>query len=153
MAKRDTMNENDMIRPIAHRAALLAAAAALLLAPAARAHEYYTTDFKVIHPWTEPAPAGTARLVLSMKFVEIEADDRLVGARTEVADEVVLKTRSAASRGIVLKKGAEVSLSEAVDHLELRGVRVPLRFGRQYPLWLRFERAGEVPVDFVVGAH
>ncbi len=59
-------------------AALFAFAAAL--SQAASAHDYSTGKMKVLHPWTDPAPAGTASAPLRLRIVEIQADDRLLAA-------------------------------------------------------------------------
>lgn len=132
--------------------------AALALSSAACAHEYYTATFQVIHPWTPTAAAGTRAVGLYMRIVDITADDRLLSAGTEVAETVELRhpqhrDPAPASAGIALSAGRELSLSPFTAHLVLRGLKTELHQGRQYPLRLVFEKAGEVPVDFVVGAH
>lgn len=154
------------------RADLRAYVAALLISlPAlSAAHDYYAPNFQIIHPWTQTAMPGAATVGLYMRIVDIAEDDRLLSARTDVAERVELRLSmayatvspdapaSAASApavrpGIVLARGRDLSLSPFTAYLVLHGLRTQLHQGRQYPLMLVFERAGEVPVDFVVGSH
>lgn len=137
------------------------AVALLALSCPLSAHDYYTASFQIVHPWTHAAPAGTRTAGVYMRFVDVSADDRLLSASTGIAEKVELripprpdaKPGASAPTGIELSAGRDLSLSASTAHLVLQGVKTRLHEGRQYPLLLVFEKAGEVPVDFVIGAH
>lgn len=122
----------------------------------ARSHEYPVQGFKIIHPWCHETPSGTPELAVSLRIVEVAAADRLISASTPVAETVEMRppsTGGPAPAGIALRPGEDLSLSPATPHLVLRGVNTDLHFGREYPLTLVFERAGEVPAALIVGEH
>lgn len=124
--------------------------------PALDAHEYYASTFQLVHPWTPESPAGSREVVLSMKVVDIAADDRLVAASTPVASSVELRpgpTSAKSSEAFALHKEREASFDLKGDHLVLKDVQIDLKHGYQYPLELRFEKAGVVDAEFVVGNH
>jgi copper(I)-binding protein len=131
------------------------ALALALLAPAGPswAHEYPVKGFKVIHPWCDEAPKGTAERVVSLRIVEVAAEDRLIAASTPVAESMELRRVDAQAAGVALRRGEDLSLDASTAHFVLRGVNTDLRFGQEYPLTLVFERAGEVPAALIVGEH
>lgn len=124
-------------------------------AMSAVAHEYYTDNFQIIHPWTLPAPAGARDLGLFLKITEIATADRLLGATSPVAAVIdwINAGASGGQTGVALESGRDLSLTLGRAHLVMHGIKLPLHQGRQYPLTLIFEKAGVVEVDFVVGAH
>lgn len=82
--------------------------------------------------------------------------DRLVAARTEVADAVEIHrstrdgdvVRMRAVPALELPPGAALKLRHGGDtHLMLVGLKAPLQDGQRFALRLRFERAGEHEVD------
>ncbi len=139
----------------------------LLGGGAARAHEFPEPGFTIIHPWVPEAPRGTSRLVVSMRIIQISDDDRLLSAHTPVGRALDLHVPArphalapaasgpapAEPGGIALQRGRELSLSPFGPHLVLRDVNTELRFGFEYPLTLRFEKAGHVEAALIVGTH
>jgi copper(I)-binding protein len=121
------------------------------------AHEYYAETFQIVHPWTEPAPAGTKRLVLSMEIVDIVADDRLVGGSTPVAKSVQLNVvaipEGKDAPGAIIRAGQIAKFGPDMTHLVLNDITVDLHWGRQYPLQLVFEKAGTVEAELIIGTH
>lgn len=168
-----------MSRATVGRRCAVAVLAILLLPLAGAGHDYPTATMKILHPWVDPVPAGSDRVVLSLRIVEISADDRLIGADTPVAAAVEVvptaaatddtadadaDTRSdsdaegkaetapdaAAPAGIPLHAGVDLVLSKSGPHLLLRGVRRDLPFGYEYPMTLHFERAGAVEAGLII---
>lgn len=122
------------------------------------AHSYPTGQMTVLHPWTDPTPAGTARAVLSLRIVEVQQDDVLLGAETPVAERIELVPDPAvklddsetATRGIPLTRGQDLSLEPGGAHLVLHGIKRDLLFGYEFPLLLHFERAGPIDAALVI---
>lgn len=143
-----------LFRVLACYGALLA----LVSAWNASAHSYPTGLMTILHPWTDPTPAGTARAVLSLRIVEVQQDDRLIGAETPVAERIEVvpaglakpDDREAAARGIRLFRGQDLSLESGAAHLVLHGIKRDLLYGYEFPLLLHFERAGAVEAGLVI---
>lgn len=103
-------------------------------------------DFlRVLHPWTRATPDDATTAVLCMRIDNVIADDRLLGAVTDVASGVEM---GGAERGVALDlaipAGTEIDMHEQGLHLRLTGLRMPLQTGREYSLDLLFERSGTV---------
>lgn len=137
----------------------LAAALLGLAAPAAAvAHEFPEPGFTIIHPWVQEAPKGTRELVVSMRIVQIVADDRLVAASTPVGAALELRLPASLHKegerpAIPLRSGRELNISPVGPHFVLRDVNTDLRYGFEYPLTLVFEKAGKVEAALIVGTH
>jgi copper(I)-binding protein len=140
----------------------LAAAASLCLASlAAHGHEYYTKSFVIIHPWAEPTDKDVTSAIISMKIDEVTADDKLITATMPLAAAVELRAaapKSAAGASALLQEiripaGALSELRAEGNHLVLTGLSAPLQWGRSYPMILKFEKSGDVPVMISIGAH
>lgn len=122
------------------------------------AHSYSPGHMTILHPWTDPTPAGTQRAVLSLRIVEIQQDDYLIGAETPVAERIELvqpgvaklDVSETAPRGIPLIRGQDLSLESGGAHLVLHGIKRDLLFGYEFPLLLHFERAGAVEAGLVI---
>lgn len=133
----------------ADRRHVLVATAAAFAFPAARACEYTTPYLRVIHPWTRATAGPTA--VVSMKFEDVLADERLVDVRTPVAAGARLGGLGAAERvDLEIPAGRPSELAEAGTHLLLTGLQMPLEVGRSYPFTLVFAKAGEIPATLTV---
>jgi hypothetical protein len=135
------------------RRRVLAAGFALAagLPATSRACEFFCTSLRVVLPWTRATEAGDPWAILCMTFDDIRTDDRLVGVRTPVAAGAEL--HGAGPRRAVdlaLPAGRTVVLDEDGVHLRLTGLAHPLGLGREYPLTLVFERAGELMADLDV---
>lgn len=130
------------------RRVILQAGAALgvsLLAPFARACEISTANFVIVHPWTRASAPGATSAIVCMTFQEVTESDRLIGAKTPVADGADLGGEGAGTGlSYLIRAGQSSVLSETGVHLRLTGLKFPLQMGREYPLTLVFAKAGSV---------
>lgn len=126
----------------------------------AQAHDYYAKFFHVYHPWAEPTEPGAENSAVYLKFDEISADDKLIGAKTLLADRVELRGPVDADvpgstgkllDGISLASGSELELRPGTMRLMLMGLKQPLQWGRSYPMTLEFEKSGMLIVTVSVG--
>jgi copper(I)-binding protein len=102
------------------------------------------------------APTAAGYVTLTNRAI---ASDRLTGAYTGVAASVglhdmqktggVMRMRPMPG-GIAIGSSATVSLGPNGRHLMLTGLKHPLRAGEHVRIVLQFQRAGDVPTDFVV---
>ena len=135
--------------------------AALLLAGNAWAHDYQLGALKIIHPWTRATAPGA---VAGGGFLKIENTgdaDRLIGAAADVSAVVELHTMvmdgevmrmRKLDKGIELPAGATTELKPGSLHIMFIDLKAPLKEGTNFPLTLKFEKAGEIKVDMPVGA-
>ena len=137
-------------------------AALCVMVAATGAHEYYTSSFKVVHPWAEPTEPGASMAPVYLRFEEISAADRLIGARSGFAGSVELRRplskgtsaeTSTPMDAIAIPVGATIELSPAGQHLLMLDLKTPLLMGRSYPLTLIFEKSGAIETMLSVGAH
>ncbi len=139
--------------------AALAGGSLLLTVTPVQAHGVKAGGLKIEHPYATPTPP--AARVGGVYFRTIEntgkAPDRLLGARTALADSVEIH-RSDMTDGVMrmraldaleLPPGAKLQLRHGGEgvHLMLVGLRKPLVVGDKFTLTLRFEKAGERDVD------
>jgi len=140
---------------------LLAAATVLatLAAPAA-AHEFKAGALEIVHPWTRATPPGAkvggGFLVIRNTGTE---PDRLVGGAVSFADELqvhemtmegdVMKMRQL-ENGLEIPAGGEVTLKPGSFHIMFMGLKHGLEQGKDEKATLKFEKAGEVEVEFAV---
>jgi hypothetical protein len=139
--------------------ATVAGGSLLLAGTAAQAHGSKAGSLSIEHPYATPTPP--AARVGGVYFRAIEntgkAQDRLLGARTALADSVEIH-RSDMTDGVMrmraldaldLPAGAKVQLRHGGEgvHLMLLGLRKPLKVGDKFALTLRFEKAGEREVE------
>jgi periplasmic copper chaperone A len=102
------------------------------------------------------APVGGGYLTITNNGA---ASDRLIGGSSETStrfeihnmsmENGVMKMRPAAA-GIEIKPGQTVELKPGGYHVMFVGLRKPFEQGDQVKATLKFERAGDVPVDFAV---
>ena len=84
--------------------------------------------------------------------------DRLVGGSTPVAQRLELHTMSMQGDvmqmrqidAVELPAGRKVELKPGGLHVMFMGISQPLKLGTKVPVTLRFEKAGEVKVEFEV---
>ena len=140
-------------------AGLLAAVA--LASPLAAAHGYEKGDVRIRHPWTRATPPGAK---VGAGYFEIRnlgtTPDRLVGASSPVAERVelhvttregeIMKMRELKSLNVPARE--RLTLSPGGPHLMLVNLKQPLDKGGRVPVTLRFERAGEIPIELEVQA-
>jgi copper(I)-binding protein len=136
--------------------------ALLAFTAAAGAHEYYTASFIIVHPWSMPTPTGATTAPVYLKFDQITAGDRLIGARSDFADKVELRSKvpvgsmnenSPLEASVALDAGSTADLAPGSTHLLMLGLKAPLQWGRSYPLTLVSEKSGEVQTMLSVGSH
>jgi len=139
-------------------AAALALALAVGAAPLA-AQTASQPTVQVSQPWTRATATGQA---VGGGYLTLRNSgpvaDRLLGARSPAAERVEL--HSMAMEGDVMKMrpvdavdvpaGGSVELKPGGLHLMLLGLKKPLQPGQSVPLTLRFEKAGDVPVQLQV---
>lgn len=134
-------------------------AASLTVSRLAAAHSFPEAGFTVIHPWCDEAARGTTGWPVRLRIVEVSIADRLLAARTSVAERMNLRTpaylsstqRRDSGPGVALHPGRDLVMNELTPHFVLDRVNTDLRFGYEYPLTLMFEHAGEVEAALIVG--
>ena len=142
------------------RKCIAAAALAGLFAMPALAHDYTVGALKIHHPWARATPKGAQVGGGYMSITNTgTAPDRLVGGTTAASTgfEVhemsmangVMKMR-ALPNGLEIKPGETVVLKPNGYHIMLTGLKAPLTQGEHLDGTLKFEKAGEVKVFFLV---
>ena len=112
---------------------------------------------KVEGAWARPTVAGQQGGGGFVTLTSI-AGDRLVGGSTPVAQQLELHTMTMQGdvmqmrqvEAIDLPAGKKVELKPGGLHIMFTGLKQPLALGSKLPVTLKFEKAGEVKVEFVV---
>lgn len=113
---------------------------------------------RVEAPWIRETPPGVPTGAAYARLVGTGTADKLIGARTDVADHVEIHTH-VHSNGMMQMKQIEslaiaadgqATLQPGGDHLMLIGLRRPLVAGQPVTITLVFETAGEIAVRFDV---
>jgi copper(I)-binding protein len=132
----------------------------LLLVPLlVLAHNHEKGDIQVRHPWSRATAPGAK---VAAGYMEIRNSgsqpDRLVSASTPIAQRVemhisqqqgeVMKMRQVQAFEIPARERYE--LRPSGPHLMLVDIARPLKKGERFPVKLRFEKAGEIEVQFEV---
>ena len=134
---------------------------ALLLAvsTAALPHSHEKGDLQIRHPWSRATPPGAK---VAAGYFEIrnngKQSDRLLSASTPVAKKVEMHVTEHAGEVAKMRQlrafevpGRErLALEPNGAHLMLVDLVQPLKKGERFPMTLRFERAGEIEVQFEV---
>jgi copper(I)-binding protein len=127
----------------------------------AQAQDYRLGALTISHPWVRPTPPGapTAAGYLTITNHGATPDSLLGGSSDELRGiEVhqmsmtgnVMRMRPIAG-GLAIAAGQSVMLTPGGDrHLMLIAPKRPLRAGDRVPATLRFEKAGQVNVTFLV---
>ncbi|MFM9915688.1 MAG: copper chaperone PCu(A)C [Rhizobacter sp.] len=116
-----------------------------LALPSARACEFFTINFKIVHPWTRAAGDDATSIAVCMKFDEVTETDRLIGAESPVCSGAEMGGESVKPFvDFLIPEGQTTVMSEAGPHLRLVGLKHALPVGREYPLTLIFKKAGSV---------
>jgi copper(I)-binding protein len=125
-----------------------------------RAHEYHTNNFTLIHPWSEPSGNGSTDAYVYCIFDNVLEDDKLIKVYSSIAQSVEIREtiNTGESPWRVLAElqvpaSASMRLEPAGVYLALKDLRAPLQWGRSYPMFMQFERAGMVNVMVSIGAH
>jgi copper(I)-binding protein len=135
---------------------------AVLIAGGAHAHDFKAGTLTIIHPHARATPSAAPVAGGYMTIVNSGGEaDRLLGGSAEFAARVevhemtmagdVMKMRHLAD-GLEIPAGGTVILKPGAVHIMF--VKITERFEKDQirPVLLRFEKAGEVEVDFVVEA-
>ncbi|MDG4597945.1 MAG: copper chaperone PCu(A)C [Candidatus Contendobacter sp.] len=131
----------------------------LLLALSAPVFAADTTTIKVEEPWARESPPTVTNGAAYMTLVNTGKEaDRLVGASGEVSATVELHThlmedgvmKMRPIKAIEVNPGEPAVLRPGGLHIMLIGLKKPLVAGQTFPLRLRFEKAGEMPVEVKV---
>ena len=138
---------------------ILTAILAICVLPV-RAHEYHTNNFTLIHPWSEPSGNGSTDAYVYCIFDNVLEDDKLIKVYSSIAQSVEIREtiNTGESPWRVLAElqvpaSASMRLEPAGVYLALKDLRAPLQWGRSYPMFMQFERAGMVNVMVSIGAH
>lgn len=103
-------------------------------------------------------PAKNGAAFLTVRNTGAEAD-RLIGAKTPVADRAELHThlhengvmKMRPVDAVEVPAGGMAALQPGGDHIMMMGLKAPLKEGESFPLTLIFEKAGEMTVDIPIG--
>lgn len=150
-----------MFRLISFRLAVtIATLGAAVFAMPVGAHEYKVGALKIGHPWARAtpkgAPVGGGYLTITNTG---STPDRFVGGSVGFAkhveihemsmDKGVMKMRML-PKGLVIKPGQTVTLKPGGFHIMFTGLKQPLVKGEHANATLKFEKAGDVTVYFLV---
>ena len=122
-------------------------------------HNHEKGEIEIRHPWSRATPPGAKVGVAYMEIRNSGAQpDRLVAISTRVAQRVemhiteregeVMKMRQVRSFEIPARE--RYALRPGGAHLMLVDLAQPLKKGERFAMTLRFERAGEVPIELEV---
>lgn len=139
--------------------ALSMAVAVALPIGVGEAHEYRRGDLQIDHPWARALPpvAKNGAVYLEIRNTGTESD-RLVSISTPAAESAELH-RTQLDGGIVrmgelsvleIKPNDSALLHPGGLHIMLNGLKKPLTAGTEFPLTLRFEKAGLVELEIRV---
>ncbi|HET9978179.1 MAG TPA: copper chaperone PCu(A)C [Burkholderiaceae bacterium] len=132
----------------------------LLFAALALSAASALAQVKVEGAWARPTVQGQQGGGGFMALVSSK-DDRLVGGSTPVAQRFELHTmamkgdvmemRQVAS--VALPAGKKVEFKPGGLHVMFIGLKQPLALGTKVPVTLKFEKAGEVKVEFDIASR
>jgi copper(I)-binding protein len=128
----------------------------------ATALDYKAGSLEIDSPWSRAVPKGGKVAVGYMTIRNTGSEpDRLVGGSTPVAggfmvhemsmDNGVMKMRPLTS-GLEIKPGETVELKPGSLHIMMTDLKQPVQRGKPFKATLKFEKAGDVDVDFAVEA-
>jgi periplasmic copper chaperone A len=122
-------------------------------------HNHEKGDIEVRHPWSRATPPGAK---VGVGYLEIRnkgsQPDRLLSATTPAAKRVEMHVTEHAGevakmrqlRSFEIPGRERLELRPGGAHLMLVDLVQPLKKGERFGVTLRFERAGEVEVQFEV---
>lgn len=141
-----------------HRAtmAVLSLLLAMMASPGL-AHEYYTNNFTLVHPWSEATDPEVQEASVYCVLDNVQHSDRLLRAYSSLANSVEFRhSRQGLDERvdiIEIPAADSYAMSRTSSYLVLKELRAPLQWGRSYPMTMQFERAGFVNVMVSIGAH
>jgi copper(I)-binding protein len=127
-----------------------------------RAHEFKLGTLEIDHPWARATPRGAS---VAGGYFKIKnsgnAPDRLVGGSSEAGGRFeihemtmeggIMRMRPLRN-GLEIKPGMTVELKPGSFHVMILDLKKPLQPGERFKGTLTFEKAGTVPVEYVVEA-
>lgn len=113
----------------------------------------------VENPWTRPTPPSAKLGAGYLTVVNAGAADRLVGASSPAAARVEMHVtlrdgeimRMREVKAFDLPAKGRLELKPAGAHLMFIDLKRPFKAGDKVPVTLKFDKAGEVKVDLLVG--
>lgn len=133
--------------------------ALVFAAGGAVAHSFEKGDLQIRHPWSRATPPGAK---VGVGYFEIRNNgaqpDRLLSASSAAARRVEMHVTEHAAevakmrqlRSFEIPARERLALSPGGAHLMLVDIAQPLKKGERFSMTLRFERAGEMEVQFEV---
>jgi copper(I)-binding protein len=123
----------------------------------ATACEFYAEGFTLIHPWARPTGYDLRDIPVYFRLADVTQNDRLLRGSTSIAESVELRQSDDMEApkldSIEVQPADFVEFSPGHPHVVLRGINIPIQWGRSYPMTLFFEKAGPIAVMISVGAH
>ena len=144
------------------RSLIIAVAATLACAgqsPAVFAHEQQVSGFKVFHAWARAAATGkNGAVYISSITTTGDEPDRLISVETPVAERAELHTHAVVEgvsqmvsvKAVSVEPGEPVILRPSGTHIMLIKLKRSLPPYDNFPLTLKFEKAGAVVVSVMV---
>ena len=133
-----------------------------IAAAPALAHDYAAGPLKIGHPWARATPPGAK---VAGGYLSVEntgaALDRLLGATVSIAGRVEIHDMAVTDgvmrmrelpQGIEIKPGERIELKPGSLHLMWIDLKQLPKKGETVAGTLRFERAGELAIEFAVDA-
>jgi copper(I)-binding protein len=118
------------------------------------------SSIDVEQPWARATPPGAKTGAAYMTLVNNGTTaDRLLGATTPLADKVEFHketeengvSRMREVPNVEVQPGAKVIFKPGEMHMMMVGLRQPLTEGKNLPLTLKFEKAGNIAVTASIG--
>jgi hypothetical protein len=151
------MKTATLFRSCRHFHELLLAGSLAAVAMPSGAHEYYTPNFTVVHPWAEATQPDATQAPVFFVLESIAKEDRLLRAFTPLAETVEFRAGDDAGQlplaEFLIPVAEKVEYLPGKAHLLLKGLKAPLQWYRSYQMTLVFEKAGLVNVMISIGAH
>ena len=135
------------------------AALAVFTAGPVQAQDIIAGNLKISTPWARATPKGASVGGGYMTIANSgNAGDRLVGGTSDVSNRLEIHTMSVEGgvmkmrpvAGVDIKAGQTVEFKPGGYHVMFVGLKQPLEQGQHVKTTLRFEKAGDVAVDFTV---
>ena len=136
----------------------LGAIASCAVSLATDAHEVYTSNFTIIHPWADPTEPGQTDAPVYFSIEGVRAADRLIKAYSpQIAASVEMRKgrdrKAPALAEITIPFVEKIEYFADQNHLLLKGLKMPLVYTKSYPMTLVFEKAGLINITLSVGSH
>ncbi len=128
----------------------------------ANAHEFTLGTLKIGHPWGRATPPGAKVAGGYLTVLNTGSEpDRLLGGTVDIASNVEVHEMSVTDgimrmrelpRGLEILPGQKIELKPGSYHLMWLNLARPPKQGDRIKGTLKFERAGEITVEFQIDA-